>query len=83
MTFSLLSRSLSADHQFLRFRPSILAAVCLAVARRQARIEPLWPPRLERKTGYTLDEMAECFHFTWTYVMPRCHRLLSHAWSLP
>lgn len=54
------------DHQFLRFRPSILAAVCLAVARRQARIEPLWPARLERKTGFSLDEIADCFNFTWS-----------------
>lgn len=62
------SSFLCADHQFLRFRPSILAAVCLAVARRQARIEPLWPARLERKTGFSLDEIADCFNFTWRYV---------------
>ncbi len=61
------SSFLCADHQFLRFRPSILAAVCLAVARRQARIEPLWPARLERKTGFSLNEIADCFNFTWRY----------------
>lgn len=55
----------ASDHRFLRFRPSILAAVCLAVARRQARIEPLWPERLERKTGLSLSDLAECFDFTW------------------
>ena len=63
------SSFLCADHQFLRFRPSILAAVCLAVARRQARIEPLWPARLERKTGFSLAEIADCFNFTWRYVL--------------
>lgn len=54
------------DHQFLQFRPSILAAVCLAVARKQACIEPLWSPQLERKTRFTFDDLAECFYFTWT-----------------
>lgn len=61
--------SFPSDHQFLRFRPSILASVCLAVARRQARIEPLWSERLERKTGYTINDIAECFTFTWAYVL--------------
>jgi len=59
------------DHQFLRFRPSILAAVCLVVARRQARIEPLWPSRLERKTGYALADLTDCLHVTWAMYQKR------------
>lgn len=45
---------------FLKYSPSHLAASCVAMARHTLDL-PAWPEHLAIRTGYTLDELKECF----------------------
>ncbi|XP_041644856.1 cyclin-J [Cheilinus undulatus] len=48
------------DHMFLRFAPSLVAAACVATSRRILYLTPTWPPRLQRLTGYTWENLGPC-----------------------
>lgn len=45
---------------FLKYSPSQLAAACVAMARHTLDLSA-WPEHLSIRTGYTLDELKECF----------------------
>ncbi|XP_077073531.1 cyclin-J [Siphateles boraxobius] len=45
------------DHAFLRFMPSLVAAACVSSSRVILRLSPSWPPRLQRLSAYTWDQM--------------------------
>ncbi|KAK2823981.1 hypothetical protein Q5P01_021156 [Channa striata] len=48
------------DHVFLRFAPSLVAAACVAASRLILRLSPTWPPRLQRLTSYTWENLVPC-----------------------
>ncbi|XP_017552164.1 cyclin-J isoform X2 [Pygocentrus nattereri] len=48
------------DHAFLRFAPSLVAAACVASSRVILRLSPSWPPRLQRLTAYTWEQLLPC-----------------------
>nr|XP_046258712.1 cyclin-J isoform X1 [Scatophagus argus] len=48
------------DHVFLCFAPSLVAAACVATSRLILHLSPTWPPRLQRLTGYTWDNLVPC-----------------------
>ncbi|CAL8256741.1 unnamed protein product [Lota lota] len=48
------------DHVFLCFAPSMVAAACLASSRLILHLSPSWPPRLQRLTAYTWDNLVPC-----------------------
>ncbi|KAL6486977.1 hypothetical protein MHYP_G00036030, partial [Metynnis hypsauchen] len=48
------------DHAFLRFAPSLVAAACVASSRVILRLSPTWPPRLQRLTAYTWEQLLPC-----------------------
>ncbi|XP_059929150.1 cyclin-J isoform X2 [Gadus macrocephalus] len=48
------------DHVFLCFVPSLVAAACLASSRLILHLSPTWPPRLQRLTAYTWDDLVSC-----------------------
>ncbi|XP_023992228.1 cyclin-J-like protein [Salvelinus sp. IW2-2015] len=48
------------DHAFLSFRPSQVAAACVAASRVCLQISPSWTTSLHLLTGYTWDHLAHC-----------------------
>ncbi|XP_006799113.1 cyclin-J [Neolamprologus brichardi] len=48
------------DHVFLCFAPSLVAAACVAASRLILHLSPTWPPRLQRLTGYTWENLIPC-----------------------
>eukprot|EP00013_Stygamoeba_regulata_P029431 CAMPEP_0177666166 /NCGR_PEP_ID=MMETSP0447-20121125/21439_1 /TAXON_ID=0 /ORGANISM="Stygamoeba regulata, Strain BSH-02190019" /LENGTH=496 /DNA_ID=CAMNT_0019172301 /DNA_START=123 /DNA_END=1613 /DNA_ORIENTATION=+ len=50
---------------YLKYPPSLVAAACVAVARRSASVEPVWSQDLEQWSGYSVDELAECVASVW------------------
>ncbi|KAM9809073.1 cyclin-J [Syngnathus typhle] len=48
------------DHVFLCFEPSLVAAACVAASRLILHVSPTWAPRLQRLTGYTLENLVQC-----------------------
>uniref|UniRef100_A0A8C1RKV1 Cyclin-J n=1 Tax=Cyprinus carpio TaxID=7962 RepID=A0A8C1RKV1_CYPCA len=48
------------DHAFLRFVPSLVAAACVAASRVILRLSPTWPPRLQRLSAYTWEQLLPC-----------------------
>ncbi|XP_036430460.1 cyclin-J isoform X3 [Colossoma macropomum] len=48
------------DHAFLRFAPSLVAAASVASSRVILRLSPTWPPRLQRLTAYTWEQLLPC-----------------------
>ncbi|XP_069546017.1 cyclin-J [Brachyistius frenatus] len=48
------------DHVFLCFAPSLVAAACASASRLILHLSPTWPPRLQRLTGYTWDNLVPC-----------------------
>ncbi|XP_018607744.1 cyclin-J-like [Scleropages formosus] len=48
------------DHTFLSFRPSQIAAACVAASRICLQISPGWTAALHLLTGYTWDHLAQC-----------------------
>jgi len=52
--------SLVDGENFLRYSPSLMAASCVALARHTLHIDT-WPSCLQVKTGYSLDDMKDCF----------------------
>ncbi|CAN9500051.1 unnamed protein product [Ophioblennius macclurei] len=48
------------DHMFLCFTPSLVAAACVAASRVILHLTPTWPPRLQRLTVYTWDNLIHC-----------------------
>ncbi|XP_061646968.1 cyclin-J-like [Phyllopteryx taeniolatus] len=48
------------DHVFLCFAPSLVAAACVAASRLILHVSPTWPPRLQRLTGYTWENLVPC-----------------------
>ncbi|KAF6727087.1 Cyclin-J [Oryzias melastigma] len=48
------------DHVFLCFPPSLVAAACAAASRLTLHLSPTWPPRLQRLTGYTWENLVPC-----------------------
>ncbi|XP_059214874.1 cyclin-J [Centropristis striata] len=48
------------DHVFLCFVPSLVAASCVATSRLILHLSPTWPPRLQRLTGYTWENIVPC-----------------------
>uniref|UniRef100_A0A3Q0QXS8 Cyclin-J n=1 Tax=Amphilophus citrinellus TaxID=61819 RepID=A0A3Q0QXS8_AMPCI len=48
------------DHAFLCFAPSLVAAACVAASRLILHLSPTWPPRLQRLTGYTWENLIPC-----------------------
>ncbi|KAM4591896.1 cyclin-J [Odontesthes bonariensis] len=48
------------DHVFLCFTPSMVAAACVAASRLILHLSPTWPPRLQRLTGYSWENLVPC-----------------------
>ncbi|XP_078668120.1 cyclin-J-like [Branchiostoma floridae x Branchiostoma belcheri] len=48
------------DHCFLVFRPSVIAAACVAASRICLHLSPTWTSRLHGITGYRWDHIAPC-----------------------
>ncbi|XP_042625491.1 cyclin-J-like isoform X2 [Cyprinus carpio] len=48
------------DHAFLRFVPSLVAAACVASSRVILHLSPTWPPRLQRLSAYTWEQLLPC-----------------------
>ncbi|XP_064208010.1 cyclin-J-like isoform X1 [Anguilla rostrata] len=48
------------DHAFLSFRPSQVAAACIAASRICLQITPSWNSVLQLLTGYTWDHLTRC-----------------------
>ncbi|XP_061901878.1 cyclin-J-like isoform X2 [Entelurus aequoreus] len=48
------------DHTFLSFRPSQVAAACVAASRICLQISPSWTTALHLLTGYTWDHLTQC-----------------------
>ncbi|XP_024866081.1 cyclin-J isoform X2 [Kryptolebias marmoratus] len=48
------------DHVFLGFVPSLVAASCVAASRLILHLSPTWPPRLQRLTAYTWENLVPC-----------------------
>ncbi|XP_039631238.1 cyclin-J-like protein [Polypterus senegalus] len=48
------------DHAFLTFRPSQVAAACVAASRICLQISPSWTTQLHLLTGYTWDHLTPC-----------------------
>ncbi|KAG5263323.1 hypothetical protein AALO_G00263620 [Alosa alosa] len=48
------------DHAFLSFRPSQVAAACVAASRICLQISPSWTTALHLLTGYTWDHLTKC-----------------------
>lgn len=48
------------DHAFLSFRPSLVAASCIASSRICLQISPSWTTPLHLLTGYTWDHLTQC-----------------------
>ncbi|KAL0973737.1 hypothetical protein UPYG_G00210280 [Umbra pygmaea] len=48
------------DHAFLSFRPSQVAAACVAASRICLQISPSWTTSLHLLTGYTWDHLTQC-----------------------
>ncbi|XP_041803864.1 cyclin-J [Chelmon rostratus] len=48
------------DHVYLCFAPSLVAAACVATSRLILHLSPTWPPRLQRRTGYTWENLVPC-----------------------
>ncbi|KAJ8408888.1 hypothetical protein AAFF_G00247060 [Aldrovandia affinis] len=48
------------DHAFLSFRPSQVAAACIAASRICLQITPSWSAPLQLLTGYTWDHLTRC-----------------------
>ncbi|KAJ8266764.1 hypothetical protein GJAV_G00134440 [Gymnothorax javanicus] len=48
------------DHAFLSFRPSQVAAACIAASRICLHIAPSWTSVLQLLTGYTWDHLTRC-----------------------
>uniref|UniRef100_A0A672HDC9 Cyclin-J-like protein n=1 Tax=Salarias fasciatus TaxID=181472 RepID=A0A672HDC9_SALFA len=48
------------DHVFLCFTPSLVAASCVAASRVILHLTPTWPPRLQRLTSYTWENLVHC-----------------------
>lgn len=48
------------DHAFLSFRPSQVAAACVAASRICLQISPSWTTALHLLTGYTWDHLTQC-----------------------
>ncbi|KAJ8348383.1 hypothetical protein SKAU_G00269720 [Synaphobranchus kaupii] len=48
------------DHAFLSFRPSQVAAACIAASRICLQIAPSWNSVLQLLTGYTWDHLTRC-----------------------
>jgi len=60
--------SLVEGESFLRFSPSLVAAASVALARHSLNLEA-WTSNLQENTGYSLDDMKECFvnlHVCWS-----------------
>ncbi|XP_028916518.1 cyclin-J isoform X1 [Ornithorhynchus anatinus] len=51
---------ISADHAFLNYAPSLVAAACVASSRIILRLSPTWPARLHRLTAYSWDFLVPC-----------------------
>lgn len=48
------------DHAFLGFRPSQVAAACIAASRICLQISPSWTTVLHLLTGYSWDHLTQC-----------------------
>lgn len=48
------------DHAFLGFRPSQVAAACIAASRICLQISPSWTTMLHLLTGYSWDHLTQC-----------------------
>ncbi|XP_006002649.1 cyclin-J-like protein [Latimeria chalumnae] len=48
------------DHAFLRFRPSQVAAACIAASRICLNISPSWTTQLHLLTGYSWEHLTPC-----------------------
>ncbi|KPP75491.1 cyclin-J-like protein-like [Scleropages formosus] len=48
------------DHAFLSFRPSQVAAACVAASRICLQISPTWTTALHLLTGYTWEHLTQC-----------------------
>ncbi|KAG9346758.1 hypothetical protein JZ751_007075 [Albula glossodonta] len=48
------------DHAFLSFRPSQVAAACIAASRICLQISPSWTTSLHLLTGYSWDHLTQC-----------------------
>ncbi|KAG5853424.1 hypothetical protein ANANG_G00073270 [Anguilla anguilla] len=48
------------DHAFLSFRPSQVAAACIAASRVCLQVSPSWTTALHLLTGYTWDHLTQC-----------------------
>ena len=59
-----LARKAALSPAFVRFRPSVVAAACLARARESLGLAPAWPRTLASMTGYLPgaagSQLAQC-----------------------
>lgn len=45
---------------YLAFEPSIIASCCMVLGRFTVQENDLWPEKLSKQTGYSLDDLSEC-----------------------
>ncbi len=48
------------EWEFRCYKPSIVAAACVAAGRKSLSIVPIWSPSLERTTMYTERDIGAC-----------------------
>ena len=48
------------EFQFISYKPSVIAASCIAVTRIQFQLFPVWPVMLETLTSYSLTDLCLC-----------------------
>lgn len=58
--FFFFNAFLFLDHAFLRFAPSLVATACVASSRVILHLAPTWPPRLQRLSAYTWEQLLPC-----------------------
>jgi hypothetical protein len=56
------------DHNFVNYRPSVVAAAALVAARRYLKITPLWPHRLAKATKWDYEGLSQCAEQIWRSV---------------
>lgn len=48
------------ESQFINYKPSVVAASCVAVKRIQLKLFPIWPLAMETLTTYSLTDLCLC-----------------------
>jgi len=48
------------DHEFVHYRPSIVASAAMLISRKMLLLQPSWPPHLQELTGYSFEDVEDC-----------------------